>query len=161
MNAKIIQPKTNLKDKVAASETEDLSIDPTAITRAEEYFSAQGLDYIAIAEADIEELQKTLQNFKSTADTKYIVDMHRIAHDIKGQAGSFGYLLLTEFAHSLAKFTKLVESPSKEQIEVIKAHVDALTTIINNRIDGDGGEIGQALKSALQLAVAKFASQPL
>ncbi len=82
--------------------------------------------------------------------------MHHIAHDMKGQGGTFGYPLVTSFADSLYNFTKSRDDVTDNQIELIKAHVDAMRAVIRGRVSGDGGEIGAQLNKSLNEAITKY-----
>ena len=75
---------------------------------------------------------------------------------MKGQGGTFGYQLITDFAEGLYNFTSTGAGLSDSHVEIIKAHIDAMRVVIRERIDGDGGEIGSELKKGLEASVAKY-----
>lgn len=89
--------------------------------------------------------------------------LRKKAHDIKGQAGSFGYLIATDVARSLVR----VVIPILDEFErrnhrpfalrtLLSAHVDALKLISHQRIKGDGGAEGRELLSELNARLAGF-----
>ena len=83
-------------------------------------------------------------------------EMHAIAfisHDIKGQAATLGYPLLTAIAQSLYRFVESDKSPAPKRLDVVEAHARALETVVAHRIRGDGGENGRKLLDALDAAV--------
>ncbi|MBT5186291.1 MAG: hypothetical protein HOH19_14600 [Kordiimonadaceae bacterium] len=86
----------------------------------------------------------------------YFENINGIAHDMKGQGGTFGYQLITDFAEGLYNFTSTGAGLSDSHVEIIKAHIDAMRVVIRERIDGDGGEIGSELKKGLEASVAKY-----
>lgn len=83
--------------------------------------------------------------------------INHIAHDMKGQGGTFGYPLITTFSDSLYGFTiKRSGDITDNQIELVKSHIDSMRAIIRGRVSGDGGEIGQKLTKGLNDAIAKY-----
>jgi hypothetical protein len=86
----------------------------------------------------------------------FFEELRRVAHDMRGQGGTFGYPLISEVAESLYQFTGPHSGQSDNHIEVIKAHIDAMRVIIRNRVKGDGGAIGEQLLKALQAAIQKY-----
>src|SRR5690606_9195117 len=79
-----------------------------------------------------------------------------LAHDLKGQGGTFGYPLVTAFATSLNRFSAIKNDISDNHVEIIKAHIDAMRAVIRDRIKGDGGEIGSALQCGLEQVIEKY-----
>lgn len=81
------------------------------------------------------------------ADT---TDLHRIAHDFKGQAGQFGLDLLASIGDRIC--TRLIAhsaSPADHLLPVIKAHFVAARFVAIKQIPGDGGDAGQAILQRL------------
>lgn len=86
----------------------------------------------------------------------YFERINAIAHDMKGQGGTFGYQLITDLAEGLYGFTATGSGLSDSHVEIIKAHIDAMRVVIRERIEGDGGQIGAEIKKGLELSVQKF-----
>ena len=42
------------------------------------------------------------------------------------------------------------------QVEVVKAHVDAMRAVIREKVSGDGGQVGKELLAGLKAAVQRF-----
>ena len=78
-----------------------------------------------------------------------------LAHEMKGQGGTFGYPLITTFGSSLHQFTAGDAPRTDAHLEIVKAIIDAMRAVIKDRIEGDGGEIGRQLKEALKRVIAK------
>ncbi len=87
---------------------------------------------------------------------QHFEQLHAIAHDMRGQGGTFGYPLMSSFADGLYDFTGKDTATSDKNIEIIKAHIDAMRVIIKDRISGDGGEIGEQLTLGLAEAIKKY-----
>ena len=45
---------------------------------------------------------------------------------------------------------------SENKANLIGAHVDAIRTVFNNKIKGDGGEVGVALMREIEAAVKRY-----
>lgn len=82
--------------------------------------------------------------------------IYAIAHDMRGQGGTFGYDLISTFSESLCDFTTKTGGSSDNHVEIVKSHIDAMNAVIKERVKGDGGEIGQAIAKSLQDAIGKF-----
>jgi chemotaxis protein histidine kinase CheA len=107
--------------------------------------------------ADIATAQEELAKLESgeTNETS-LQTIFRIAHDIKGQGGTFGFNLATQIAGPLCDFIRSATAvPSKDQIAVIKAHLGALEMIIKQNIKGDGDAATQQLVEKLAVAVSR------
>ncbi|MBP7062807.1 response regulator [Ferrovibrio sp.] len=83
----------------------------------------------------------------------------RAAHDFKGQGASFGYPLLSEFAGSLARLLRDKIQLTEVELKIARAHADALIIVARNRIRGDGGQTGRALRQSFERMVAKIGGQ--
>ena len=82
-----------------------------------------------------------------------------ISHDIKGQAATLGYPLLTAIAQSLCRFIEGDKSPAPKRLGFVSAHARAMGTVVAHTIRGDSGEAGKILLGALVAAGQKAISQ--
>ena len=79
----------------------------------------------------------------------------RVAHEIKGQGGSFGYDLMTLIGNQLCHFVEELAEAGPSEVEVIGLHLDALKLVMAKQMRGDGGRAGQALLQGLEKVVSK------
>lgn len=70
---------------------------------------------------------------------------YRLAHDMKGQGGTFGYPLLTHIGEVLCRMTADRRDAGETEVGVLRAHLDAARRIMTDRIEGDGGAEGDRL----------------
>lgn len=82
-----------------------------------------------------------------------------LAHEMRGQGGTFGYPLISAFGKSLFSFTGPQAGRSDNHMEIIKAHIDAMKAVIGGRVEGDGGETGRQLEKALEAAIKKYSPE--
>ena len=83
--------------------------------------------------------------------------INALAHDLKGQGGTFGYPLITTFAGSLFKFTDANARQTDNYVQIVNAHIDAIRAVVAGKIQGDGGRTGRELRLVLEDAIAKYA----
>ncbi|MDA0240720.1 MAG: response regulator [Proteobacteria bacterium] len=114
-------------------------------------FTDWALDYLA-------QLSKHCDAaMESGADRrKRFEEINLLAHELRGQGGTFGYPLVTVFAKRLYDFTGEIETIDEPAVEVVKAHIDTLRVVIRGKISGDGGAVGKELGDSLEAAVAKL-----
>ena len=136
---------------------EGLAIDPKALeaaTSALEKMSEDYPDWVGKVILDLRE--HLLRCIDTPADRpKCYVKIREIAHDMKGQGGTFGYPLITTFASSLVYCVGPKSGTADNHIEIIKSHVDSMSAVIKDRVKGSGGEIGKALTRGLKEAIEK------
>ena len=149
-----------LKQKTAGAggaPGEALTIDPKALEAANAALEKMSEDYPDWVGKIIVELREHLMRCIDTpADrTKRYAKIREIAHDMKGQGGTFGYPLMTAFATSLVDCVGPKSGTSDNHIEIIKSHIDSMSAVIKDRVKGNGGEIGKALTLGLKNAIEK------
>ena len=72
-----------------------------------------------------------------------------VAHNLKGQAGTFGYDLVTSVSASLCELLRAGQ-PSGAKAKAVGQHVSVLNRIVEKDITGTGGNMGAKLLQALQ-----------
>lgn len=83
----------------------------------------------------------------------------RLAHDLKGQGASFSYPLLTEFAGSLQRLLDETATEDPLLLQLAVLHVQAIGAVAQDRVTGDGGEAGQALRQGFARTIARLTGQ--
>lgn len=118
--------------------TDDPPIDPAALARAEAALAALGQDYLTWAEADLAALRAAVAG-------RDWEGLHRIAHNAKGQAATFGYPLVTVLAGRLCTLILTHRQPDPDHWHQAEALVGGIAQVVVNRLTGDGGEVGVRL----------------
>jgi hypothetical protein len=149
-----------LKDKTAGAggaPGEALTIDPKAMESANaalEKMSEDYPDWVAKLVVDLRE--HLMRCIDTPADRlKHYAKIREIAHDMKGQGGTFGYPLITTFSSSLVDCVGPKSGTTDSHVEIIKSHIDSMSAVIKDRVKGNGGEIGKALSIGLKNAIEK------
>lgn len=112
------------------------------------------LDWVA---GDLRQLDVLCGEARAAAPGQRPALMRRIfavAHDIKGQGGSFGYDLMTSVGDLLCRFLESREVFSDEALAVTIDLADALGRIVGETMEGDGGETGRALLREARARIA-------
>lgn len=154
-----IKPPVDLKAKAGPVTP---GVDEAALARAEQAIAAMAEDYIVWAEEDIKKLKVAVADVRAQApdDRKDTVDaVFGLAHDMKGQGGSFGFPLITAVANQMCRFIENSEDSTftDAHVNILAVHADALNLILSKKIKGDGGRAGDDLLSGLQAVIDKIA----
>ena len=155
--------QNRLREKTAGLAPGNAGISPEALEKAEQALSKMSEDYPDWVSSLIVKLQE--QHGRCVDSPELRNDcfgaINHIAHDMKGQGGTFGYPLITNFADTLYGFTTTRSDDviSDRQIELVKSHLDAMRAVIRGRVAGDGGEIGKKLTLSLNKAIEAFEAQ--
>tara|TARA_R110002096_G_scaffold435927_1_gene664277 strand:+ start:47334 stop:47846 length:513 start_codon:yes stop_codon:yes gene_type:complete len=153
--------KNRLKEKAAGlgmDANAEIEFDEDLLSEAEEALNEMAEDYPDWVMSVIDELFEVHRRCVDDEVSRkgYFERINSIAHDMKGQGGTFGYQLITDFAEGLYNFTSSGAGLSDNHVEIIKAHIDAMRVVIRERIEGDGGDIGGELKKGLEQSVLKY-----
>lgn len=90
-------------------------------------------------------------------DTETVGRVHALAHQLKGEGGSFGYPLVTAIGASLEAYLDKLGPERRTAADpgVVATHVEALRLVIRNNITGTGGAIEKQMLEGLSRVVAK------
>ncbi|PJI39042.1 MAG: hypothetical protein CTR53_14110 [Ferrovibrio sp.] len=106
--------------------------------------------YIGWVNDDLKRLDAAIAGVTDGANADALRAVYGVAHDIKGQGSTFGYHLITDIGQLLCRYTERAIEHKKVERAVIDAHVEALRTVVDNRIQGPAGELGREIIDALK-----------
>ena len=123
-----------------------------ALERAEQVISGMTGSYLTWVAEDLNKIDVAFAALKAASgDRKEEMNgVFLVAHDIKGQDGSFGYNLMTAIGNELCRFIEKTDKTGPGVIEAIKLHIDALKLVIAEDMKGNGGKAGEKMLSGLQ-----------
>jgi len=85
-------------------------------------------------------------------------------HDLKGQAETFGFVLLSEIGGSVCEYLRdMTEPPTVEQAEILRLHIMAALFVFERNLTGDDRQIWnqfQTKRDALIAAAGRPGSDP-
>jgi chemotaxis protein histidine kinase CheA len=154
----IITPPNTLKNKVSFSPN---GVDLEMLEKAEQIIASLQGNYLEWVQEDLNKLQAHYDRAMGAADAdgrqQALADIFHVAHDVKGQGGSFGYHLMTAIGNQLCRFVEKLEGAGAPELEVVKLHIDAMRLVIAERMEGTGGTVGEKIVAGLQAVISKVA----
>lgn len=126
-----------------------------AVASAESAVAGLSDQYIGWVNDDLKRLDAAIATVTDGENAGALRDVYNVAHDIKGQGSTFGYPLVTAIGQLLCRYAEEAIRHRKVDRTVIDAHVTALRTVVDNRIQGPAGELGDEIVAALKGAAEK------
>lgn len=156
-----ITPPNNLRQKQKLAGVTG-TIDGVWLDAAEKSIGNAKFDYLEAVGEDLQRLQAAYDvALKESANRPgKIQELYAIVQTIKGQGSSFGYPLISSVGSQLARFIEdCGDDVSDSQMEGVKVHVETLRLIMQQKMEGDGGAMGQKLVAGLGLVIKKITGE--
>ncbi|MDP6691996.1 MAG: hypothetical protein QF384_21065 [Alphaproteobacteria bacterium] len=145
-----IQVANKLKIKVGPG----VGADPGAVDTAERIVESMKADYEKRLESEIRDLLEAFDKMRYGGD--FDLDLlYDKSHEIRGEAGTFGYQLISDIGKLLCELLSPLEQASAAEIEAIGAHLKAMQTVVAQRVKGTGPEVAQQIVQGLNAIVKK------
>jgi HPt (histidine-containing phosphotransfer) domain-containing protein len=149
----VITPPHELRKAIAAVAHPD--DDP--VGRAEAALSRLSGEFAHWMQAECERLDAARLAVKNSGFTKEFQDeLFRAAHDIKGEAATFGYPAVGLAADSLCRLIEHTPEASRIPVPLVDQHVDAVRAIIREHARPDLAAIASALTKRLRDVTDEF-----
>ena len=147
-----LHAKTGLPPGVTAR------ISPEALRKAQAAIDEMAQDYPDWAMGQVDQLAERHKKavFSETARSEHYKEIHRIAHDMKGQGGTFGYPIVSTVAESLYRTTGENAKFTDSEVEIVKAHIDSIRVVLQNREKDPDSQTGQRVRRALDAVIRKL-----
>ncbi len=140
-----------IREKLGPASRDPIHLDPMIVDAAQARIQRLVGDYADWVKRYVSSMSDSLASLKiggwpEDGNAKHISNINRIAHELRGQSGTFDYKLITSFGKSLYQATMDPEMKITEgRMDLMEAHIDAIRNVFRNRITGDGGQVGRAL----------------
>jgi hypothetical protein len=155
----VIVPRHKLAEAVIVTGG-DASPDLDAIARAEAALAELSAEFAVWMRDECERLDAARTAVKSSGlGGKPLEDLFRAAHDIKGQATTFGYPLAADAADSLCRLLEHTPDLKRVPLVLVDQHVDGVRAIIREDARADGNKIATALADRLRRVTDEFLVQ--
>ena len=149
----IITPPNELRKAVAAAGPDD--DDPVA--RAEAALVQLSSEFTAWMQAECERIETARQAIKLLGMTEHTHNaLFRAAHDIKGEAGTFGYPEVVGVADSLCRLLEHTPEIARIPVVLIDQHVDAVRAMTRETARPDKAEVAGELVRRLREVTDDF-----
>ena len=149
----IITPPNELRKAVAAAGPDD--DDPVA--RAEAALVQLSSEFATWMQAECERIETARQAIKLLGMTEHTHNaVFRAAHDIKGEAATFGYPEVVGVADSLCRLLEHTPEIARIPVVLIDQHVDAVRAMTRETARTDKAEVAGALVRRLREVTDDF-----
>ena len=147
----IFMPPNVLKAKMGNG-----SLDLSAVQRAEQAIDDLKGEFTGWVIEDVNRLTEAHQAYAKQSDAETLGDLYRAAHDLKGQATTFDFPLVSRVGSSLCKLTDDANSGLPLPPPLIAAHIDAIKVIVRDNLTDPSARMASVLAAELELQVAGF-----
>jgi len=148
----VITPPHKLRKAVAAAEEAD-----NPVARAEAALAELSSEFGTWMEAECVRLETARQNVKTEGFTKKTHEaLFHAAHDIKGEAATFGYPAVAGVADSLCRLIEHSPDLAHIPLGLVDQHVDAIRAITREYARTDLLEIADRLTKRLREVTDDF-----
>ncbi|MDT3687095.1 MAG: Hpt domain-containing protein [Pseudorhodoplanes sp.] len=127
------------------------------IARAQAALEELSSDFAIWMQDECDRLNAARQNVTTNGFSKQSFDeIFRAAHDIKGDAATFGYPLAAPIAESLCRLIEHTPDASIIPLALLDQHVDAVRAIVREHARPDIESVAAALNARLQTVTQEF-----
>lgn len=149
----VITPENRLRKAVSAKPIGD--DDPVA--RAEKALAALSSEFGSWMESECDRLDQARLAISKGGFSKVNRDgLFHAAHDIKGEAATFGFPLVAAVADSLCRLIEYTPDVTKIPIKLVEQHVDAVRAIHREYSRSDAEELAAMLTGRLREVTEEF-----
>jgi len=154
----IINPPNAVKAKVRVGGPG--AVDTAALEKAEQAIAAMGDQYLDWVQDDLEKIDAAYKDLAASGggDPDTLERVFQVAHDMKGQGGSFGFDLVTAIGNQLCRMIEKLDTVGPAEIDAIRVHIDAMKLVIAQKMRGDGGKVGDQILIGLEKVMQKVLS---
>ena len=150
-NVEMIHVPNTLRDKVTRRDDDPIDLNELDKVLAE--LGAQFVERLPGELQDIEDAFAALREAGGDADSRN--RLFRLVHDLKGQAGTFDYHLITVIGNDLCRFLEHSAEMTMPRLMVAGFFIDAMKRVADKKITGDGGEFGMNMINTLHRMTQK------
>ena len=151
-NVQIINPPNLLKSKVGSG-----GFAMGSLEKAAKVIEGLRGEFEEIAKVEVVKLVAAANALVAQPNDLAKRDVvYKIAHELRGQGGSYGYPLVTRFGDQLCRYLDAASGLDAKSLVVVKATADAIAIVINSKVSGDGGDTGRNLVEMLDKVLAKI-----
>jgi HPt (histidine-containing phosphotransfer) domain-containing protein len=154
----IINPPNSLLQAASMAPDADARGDP--VERAEAALAALSGEFPTWMDDEVARLDKARREVKAKGFTEAARDrLFHAAHDIKGEAATFGFPWVAASAESLCRLIEHTPDIARIPLALVDQHVDAVRAIMRESKRADIDTIADALSSRLREVTADFLTQ--
>jgi HPt (histidine-containing phosphotransfer) domain-containing protein len=151
----VIKPENKLRKAVTKKPVSPADDDPVA--RAERALADLSSEFSTWMDSECERLDKARRDIAVAGFTPENKDaLFHAAHDIKGEAATFGFPLVALAADSLCRLIEHTPDATHIPIRLVDQHVDAVRAIYREYSRSDAKGLADALTKRLRVVTDEF-----
>ncbi len=151
----VIMPENKLRKAVTTKPYEPGEDDPVA--RAEMALAELSTEFAAWMNSECERLDQARQRVAADGFTKTTIEvLFHAAHDIKGEAATFGFPAVAAAADSLCRLIEHTPDPNRIPLTLVDQHVDSVRAIYREYTRSDASEMATLLTRRLREVTDEF-----
>ena len=150
----VITPENRLRGAVSTNTAGEPHDDPVA--RAEKALAELSCEFGSWMDSECDRLDKARRAFAKDATRSKADALFHAAHDIKGEAATFGYPAIASVTESLCRLIEHTPDPARIPLELIEQHVDAVRAIHREYARSDAKELAATLTKRLHEVTGEF-----
>lgn len=154
----MIIPPNNLKKKVKITIVKD-GTETEAIDNADAAMDSMADKFKEWLEDEVSKFDRCRKAMCADRNTENLADLHVVAHDVKGQAETMGFPLITLVAASLCKLIEIWEKPETFPLDQLNNHVDAIKVMLAHDIRERNHPMGKKLTDKLINTVFDYSDE--
>ena len=145
--------------KLLQSKTGVGIVDSQTVQKAQKSLEQKKVAFEPMAQQFLENMAVILQNAKNKKDGDFSAikrDLTNTIMQLKANGKMFDYPLITDLADMLLLFLESIPALDRDVIELININHKTLNLIIKNKMQGDAGPTGEALKTEIRSACQRY-----
>ena len=151
----VITPEHKLRQAVSSKPFKPGDDDPVA--RAEKSLAELSGNFAGWMEAECERLDKARRMVVDGGFNKSTKEaLFHAAHDIKGEAATFGFPAMTGVANSLCRLIEHTPDLARVPVKLVEQHVDAVRAIYREYARSDAVALAHSLTRRLRAVTDEF-----
>lgn len=151
----VITPENKLRKAVSLKPLMPGEEDPVA--RAEKALAELSSEFGNWMESECERLDEARREISANGFTKAGKDaLFHAAHDLKGEAATFGYPAVAAAADSLCRLIELTPDTNRIPVKLVDQHVDAVRAIYREYSRSDAKDLANLLTGRLREVTDEF-----
>ena len=148
-----ITPPSSLQDKVLKKDGEAVEPDFDAM---DDIVQKLAKEFVKRLPQELKSIQDDLESLKAQPDnTDQRSALFRRVHDLKGQAGTYDYWMITVIGNDLCRFIEHAETVTPPHLQVMEYHVQAMTRVMDQKMTGKAPDGAQKMVDTLHTLVGQ------
>ncbi len=148
---RISEQQSSLKDRANISEAREINF-----SAAQSAIDDLGKKFVNRLPEELQRIEAALSALEDKPDDQSRrTVLFRLVHDLKGEAGTFDYRLITIIGNDLCRFLEMQVAWTPRLMKVVRFYVEAINRVAEDRITGDGDEFGLQMIETLQRMTQK------